>query len=130
MVDGDGDPRPCGESGQPRQLGLADDLVGDQDILKTVFDQHLGLAHLGARHADGAGGQLPFGERNAFVVLEMGTQFHRAIAKEGRHFCQIAIARPAVQQQRRRVQLAQRPSDPGIRARDAVCSRHEGFSVR
>ena len=56
---------PTHELDQARDLGRADDLVGEQDVADPRRGHDFGLAKLGAGDADGAGRKLPDGRSEA-----------------------------------------------------------------
>ena len=69
--DGDGALAIFYELCQPREFGLADDIVGDQDIFDASGGHRLGLAEFLADDADGTGGDLLAGYGRGLVGFGM-----------------------------------------------------------
>ena len=77
---------------------------GDQDVVDTAVAQRLGLAQLGAAHADRARRDLPPRDLHALVGLGVGTQRHASHACELGHGGDIALEGVEFDQQRGGVQ--------------------------
>jgi hypothetical protein len=70
-VGGHAELRPLGQHHQPRQLGLANDVVGQEDLRKPRVCHHLRLAHLLARDTDRSSRHLPVRDLGHLVRLDV-----------------------------------------------------------
>ena len=62
------------QGAQALELCRTEDVVGDEDVREAGIDEDLGLAHLLAIDAGGAGRALRLGDRHDLVGLDMGAQ--------------------------------------------------------
>ena len=57
---------------EARELGVADDGIGDEQVGRLGVDHDFGLGDFGDGQAGGSGGELPFAERGDLWVLVWG----------------------------------------------------------
>jgi hypothetical protein len=97
--------RLTGQSNESPDLDVAHNLIRDQNVVDSMRHEDFGLAEFRTRHSHCTLFQLPLGQRRAFVILEMGTEFRRPILKEARHLRQISIRRGAIQKKCWRIEF-------------------------
>jgi len=114
VIDGHADAGSPGELRKSLDLGSTDDLIGYQDIAKTVVNQHFGLTELGTCHSDRARQHLALCQSHALVILKVRTQFGWSITKEACHPGEVSVAGCSIQQQCGRIQFFNRPPDPRV----------------
>ena len=98
---------------QARQLAPADHLVADQHVAHAALDHDLRLADLLAAHADRAVGYLVEGDHRRLVGLGVGPEANRGAAQAIGHARQVALVGRQIDDQRRRIDLADRRADLG-----------------
>ena len=95
------------EPGQSPGLDMAHDLVGDQDVPDSGRGHHLGLADLGAGHADRAGRDLLVDDGRGLVGLAVRPPLGTARGDIGRHGGDVVIQGIQVDNQCRRIDIAE-----------------------
>ena len=116
VVDGDDGICNFAQTEQTGDLVGSHDLVGDQDVPDAGLGHDLGLAELGAGHADRAGGDRTGDDRRRLVALDMGAPMNTVLAAGGGDTGDIRIEVVEIDEQRRRVERRQR-----CRQRHIVC---------
>src|SRR5690606_1755696 len=95
------------ERGEPRDLRRADHLVADQHVADPALDERLGLGHLLAAHAHGAGSELPPRDLGALVGLGMGPDPDVAALERCLQGFDIALEGVELEDQRGRIDLVE-----------------------
>ena len=92
-----------GEHREPRELGVADDLVGHQNVADAGSDERLGFADFLTTDADGAARDLAFGDLGTLVALGVRPQTETLATAidRFRHHAQVALEKVEVDDQRR-----------------------------
>ena len=104
--------RQCGEA---RELGVGDDLVGDQHVADAGVDERRGLVDLLAADADGAVLELQPRDVRALVRLGVRPQREATAAHRAGHQVEVALEGVEVEHQRRRVDGRDGIADAGGR---------------
>ena len=92
-----------GQRGDAPQLLLADDLIGDKDILQAVFRQDLRLAGLCSSDAAGALLQLQLGDGGHFMRFGVRAELHAIAVGIALHVREIFQQPLPVDEQGRRI---------------------------
>ena len=105
-IDAEGDRYAArGQRGDAPQLLLADDLIGDKDILQAVFHQDLRLAGLCSSDAAGALLQLQLGDGGHFMRFGVRAELHAIAVGIALHVREIFQQPLPVDEQGRRIEL-------------------------
>ena len=94
---------------QPLDRGRCGNGRGDEDAGHPALGEHLGLADLGAAHADRPRRELALGDVDALVSLGMRAQRDAVMRGERGHRRDIAVERVDIEHQHGRVEVGARP---------------------
>ena len=89
------------------ELGVAEDIVGDEDVGAAGIGEHLGLGDLLAGEADGAERQLALREGRDLVGLDMGAGGKAGPRDERLAAHEIALDPLEIDEHRRRIDRLQ-----------------------
>jgi hypothetical protein len=92
--------RLAGQAREPADGARRHDLGGDEQSAHAGARHHLGLAQLGARHAERAGRHLAFRDLRTAVGLGVRAQVLPGRAHVRRHACEVALEAVQVEEQR------------------------------
>ena len=99
VVGADGDLGDVGQGGEAGELGVADDLVADEDVGNAAPGQDLGLADLLDALADGAGGDLAMGDDGGFMRLGVGAEASAGGRQQRLHAGEVVLEGVEVEEQ-------------------------------
>jgi hypothetical protein len=90
------------------QLALADERIGDEQIVDAGLDHHLRLAELRDGDAPGPGVQLHPREQRRLVRLGVGPEGDAGLVRDRDHLRDVPLDHVEVEQQRRRIDVRER----------------------
>ena len=99
------------ERDQALDLARSHHLIGDQDIVHAGGGHCLGIAQLGAGHAECPGRQFLLGDGRHLDALGMRPPIHAMPSHKARHVADVRFHNVQVNQQGRRIQLLYRLTD-------------------
>ena len=121
IVDEHADRRLLRERREARELGGADDLVGDEHVADARGDERLRLADFLAADAGGPALDLQLGDRGALVRLRVRAQRDARAVRRVRHQVEVALEGVEVDDERGRVDVVDGVADAGG---DSLHDRH------
>jgi hypothetical protein len=97
----------CSTPCKPRELGPADDLIGDQHVGYAGRDERFGFADFLTANADRAVSDLALGDLGTLVTLGVRAKPHIPAANRCSHGGEVALEEVEIDDERRSVDLGE-----------------------
>jgi len=105
---------PAAHRGNPLQLLLAGDHIGNQHVGNAVVDKDFGLTPLGRGNADGAAASLKMGDQRQLVALHMRTPVLPPGDDELRHRTDVGFHQIEIDAERRGIEFRNMATDHAV----------------